>query len=234
VKRSIAIGIAAIGVVTALSLVLVVTCGKKDTAAAASSAAGSGGKKGGRQVSFPVEDMRVDLRPHDLIIAAPGAIDAFEQIQVTARVAGVLDKVAFAEGQEVKKGQVLAYIDSRRYALTVSQSKAAVAKAEAAAADAEAGLKRRDAASASSPGLITGEELETYRTKLRTAEADVELNRETLSLAQLNLSDSSVRALEAGIIQTRTVETGQYVQAGTVLATLLRRDPLLLRFHVAT
>jgi len=36
----------------------------------------------------------------------------------------------------------------------------------------------------------------------------------------------------AGVIQTRTVQTGQYVQPGTVLATLVRRDPLLLRFKV--
>ncbi len=41
-----------------------------------------------------------------------------------------------------------------------------------------------------------------------------------------------MRAPIAGIIQTRTVETGQYVNAGLVMATLLRQDPLLLRFQV--
>jgi multidrug efflux system membrane fusion protein len=35
-----------------------------------------------------------------------------------------------------------------------------------------------------------------------------------------------------GTIQTRSVQTGQYVQAGAVLATLIRKDPLLLRFKV--
>src|SRR5262245_27091098 len=35
-----------------------------------------------------------------------------------------------------------------------------------------------------------------------------------------------------GVIQTRTVETGQYVQAGYVMATLLRSEPMLLRFQV--
>jgi multidrug efflux system membrane fusion protein len=33
------------------------------------------------------------------------------------------------------------------------------------------------------------------------------------------------------VVQTRTVQTGQYVQPGSVLATLVRRDPLLLRFQ---
>ena len=48
----------------------------------------------------------------------------------------------------------------------------------------------------------------------------------------MNLRDAFVRAPVAGIIQTRTVQTGQYVQPGTILATLVRRDPLLLRFQV--
>ena len=41
-----------------------------------------------------------------------------------------------------------------------------------------------------------------------------------------------MRAPIDGVIQTRTVETGQYVQAGYVMATLLRSDPMLLRFQV--
>src|SRR5205085_2768827 len=49
---------------------------------------------------------------------------------------------------------------------------------------------------------------------------------------QLNLGDALVRATMEGVIQTRTVETGQYVQAGYVMATLLRNDPLLLKFSV--
>ena len=51
--------------------------------------------------------------------------------------------------------------------------------------------------------------------------------------AELNLRDAYVRAPMEGVLQSRTVQTGQYVQPGTVLATLLRRDPLLLRFTVA-
>ena len=48
-------------------------------------------------------------------------------MQVTARVAGVVDKVlAFTEGQEVKTGQTLVIIDSERYALSVNSSKAAL------------------------------------------------------------------------------------------------------------
>jgi len=179
-----------------------------------------------------VEASRVEAKLQEMLISAPGVTDAFERIQITARVSGVIDRVGFVEGQEIKRGQVLALIDSRRYALNVSSARAAVAKAEATAADNEASLKRREGASANNPGLIPGEEIETYQTKLRTARADVDQAQEALKLAQLNLDDSNVKSPVDGVIQTRSVETGQYVQAGTVIATLLRRDPMLLRFHL--
>jgi membrane fusion protein, multidrug efflux system len=199
------------------------------------SAAPAGGKRAGmRQAAFPVEVMKVEEKPHEVVISSPGSIDAFEVIQITARVAGVVDKVTFIEGQEIKKGQVLAFIDSRRYALNVSAAKAAVAKADATAGDVEQALKRRENAVKNNPGLIPGEELETYQTKLRTAKADAQQAREALKLAELNLTDSNVRSPAEGIIQTRSVATGQMVQQGTAIATVLRRDPMLLRFHVTT
>jgi multidrug efflux system membrane fusion protein len=126
----------------------------------------------------------------------------------------------------------MAYIDSRRYALSVSSAKAALEGAEAAQADAQASLDRRKAASESNPGVIAGEELETYQTKLRTAQATVDQSKEALKLAQLNLDDSNLKTPIAGVVQTRSVQTGQYVQAGTVVATLLQRDPMLLHFNV--
>jgi multidrug efflux system membrane fusion protein len=51
-------------------------------------------------------------------------------------------------------------------------------------------------------------------------------------VAELNLRDAYVRAPIAGVVQSRTVQAGQYLQPGAVLATLLQRDPLLLRFGV--
>lgn len=214
---------------SALLLGAIAACGAKGGAGA-----DAGSQRGLRQAAFPVEVLKVEVKPQEVVIAAPGVVDAFEHIQVTARVSGVVDRVTFVEGQEVKRGQVLAYVDSRRYALNVSSAQASLAKAEATAADARASLKRRENASASNPGLIPGEELETFRTRLRTAQADTEVAREALKLAQLNLDDSSIKAAVEGVIQTRSVQTGQYLQAGTVIATLLQREPMLLRFSVAT
>jgi RND family efflux transporter MFP subunit len=192
--------------------------------------AGRAGGEGG--VAFAVDLLPVEKKKLDYVVTAPGTIEAFERVQVTARVAGVVDRVAFREGQEVKRGDVLVTIDSERFQLATNTAKAQLAKSMAAQRDVEAQVARREGASEKNPGLIPGEELETYRTKVLTAKADTSVSAEAVKVAELNLRDSQVRAPIEGTIQTRTVETGQYVQTGFVMATLLKSEPLLLRFQV--
>lgn len=188
---------------------------------------------GGRKLEYPVDVAKLEQRQVTYAVTAPGTIEAFQQVQITARVAGAVDKVTFVEGQAVKAGDVLAVIESERYKIAVAQAQAAVAKAEATQRTAEASLQRRLNAQKDSPGLVPGEEIEQKQTAVDTAKADVEAARQALRVAQLNLRESSVRAPIAGVVQTRTVQQGQYLQPGVVLATILQRDPLLLRFQVS-
>jgi multidrug efflux system membrane fusion protein len=183
-------------------------------------------------MQFPVEVEPVEARAVEYSISAVGSVEAYEQVQITARVAGVVEAVRFSEGQEVKKGQVLAEIEPTRYSLAVQAAQAALEKAEAVRAEAQAASERRVAANAESPGLLPAEQLEGAQARARTAGAEASAAKAALAQAELNLRDAYVRAPMEGVLQTRTVQTGQYVQPGTVLATLLRREPLLLRFTV--
>jgi membrane fusion protein, multidrug efflux system len=189
-----------------------------------------GAKKGG--LEFPVETRAVESRQVEYAINAVGSLDAFERVEVTSRVAGAIERVMFTEGQVVSANQPLVEIEPERYRLAVVAAEANLEKEQASRSEAQAGYERRQAASAKNPGLIRGEEIETWRTRVQTAAAQVSQANAALAQARLNLRDAFVRAPVAGIIQTRTVQTGQYVQAGSVLATLVRRDPLLLRFQV--
>lgn len=194
---------------------------------------GPSGPAGGRgRIQFPVDVEEVPVRSLVYTVTAVGSIEAFEKVQVTARVSGAVDRVLFAEGEYAATGQTLVEIETERYRLAVESAQAAYEKAEASKADAEAGLKRRETVITQNPGLIPGEEVETWRTKVLTAASEVAEKRSALNQAKLNLRDAFVKAPISGVIQTRTVQTGQYVQTGTVLATLVRRDPLLLRFRV--
>jgi RND family efflux transporter MFP subunit len=219
----------------AAALTGAVSCKRDEAAPQAAASGGRGGRGGagaGAGAAFAVDVMPVEAKKVDYIVQAPGTIEAFERVQVTARVAGVVDRIAFAEGQDVKKGDVLIVIDSERYQLALNSAKAALEKAQAAQKDTEAMVTRREGASDQHPGLIPGEELETFKTKSLTARADTAVAAEAVKVAEINLRDSFVRAPIAGTIQTRTVETGQFVNAGFLMATLLRADPMLLRFQV--
>lgn len=193
---------------------------------------GKGGKGGGGGLKYAVEAYPVEKRKMQYSVVVPGTLEPFEHVQVTARVSGAVDRVAFSDGQKVKKGDVLVVIDSARYQSTVNSASASLQKAIATQKDADAQLARRRTATDKHPGLIPGEEIATYETKTLTARADTALAQEALNAASLNLRDSEVRAPMDGVVQTRTVETGQYVQAGYLMATLLQSKPMLLKFDV--
>ena len=188
--------------------------------------------KAATKLQYPVQVAPIVARQVQYNVIAPGSIDAFQQVQITARVAGAVDKVAFVEGQTVKQGDTLVLIEVDRYNVAVDQAKAALAKTVAAHQAAQAELARRQGAVAAHPGLVAGEEIEQYATSVASTQADSDAAQQTLRVAQLNLRDATVRAPFAGVIQSRTVQAGQYLQPGAVLATLLQRDPLLLRFPV--
>jgi len=205
--------------------VLLASCSKKDE--------GGGGPGGGKgKMAFPVELSPVAAERVEYAVTAVGNVDAYERVQVTARVPGVVEHVRFAEGDVVKKGQVLVEIDPARYNLAVRSAKATLDRVLATQAEAQQNFERRDGAGPEGAGVFSKEDVEGWRTRTRTATAQVAEARAALDEANLNLRDAYVRAPIDGKMQTRTVQTGQFVQAGTVLGTVLRRDPLLLRFPV--
>jgi membrane fusion protein, multidrug efflux system len=206
-------------------------CRKQPEGGAGRPGAGPGGP-GRRTLKFPVEVQTVSPRLVEYAVNAVGSIEAFETVQATARLPGVVERVRFREGERVAAGAILVEIEPERYRLAVEAARASLEKANAAEADARAGLERREKAVEATPGLIPGEEIASWRTRLLTAQADVAEKKAAVAQAELNLREAYVRAPVAGVIETRRVQTGQYAQPGTVLATLVRREPLLLRFNV--
>jgi multidrug efflux system membrane fusion protein len=172
-----------------------------------------------------VEPRRVEYR-----VTAVGAVEAFENVQVTARVAGVLERLYFKEGDNVKEGAPLADIEPQRFQLALASVQATLERVRALKSESERELERAQKLAAE--GISTGIEVNNWQTKLATAGAQEAEARAAVGVASLNLRDARLKAPLAGEIQTRNVQTGQYVQPGTVIATLIRRDPLLLRFKV--
>jgi membrane fusion protein, multidrug efflux system len=212
----------------AIALLTFAACQKGSSASEAPKKAG--GPRG--PMEFPVEVAPVEARSVEVQLNAVGSIEAFEEVVVTARVPGVVERLYFAEGDQVKEGAKLVEIEPRRYQIAVDAARAAQERAAAQEAESSASFERRQAANKMSPGLVKEEELANTRTRLQMAKAAALEAKSALDLAELNLRDAFVRAPVAGTIETRSVRTGQYVQPGASIATLVRRDPLLLRFEV--
>lgn len=181
-------------------------------------------------IVYPVAVVQLTPRTLEYSVRAVGGVEAFEQVQVTARVGGAVERVSFKEGDSVKRGQLLAEIEVQRYQLAVTSAQAALARAQANRAEAERELAR--ATNLHAEGVGTSADVGSWQTKLLTHQAEVAQAEAALGVARLNLRDARVTAPIAGTIETRSVQTGQYVQPGSTLATLIRRDPLLLRFQV--
>ena len=183
-------------------------------------------------MAFPVEVMTIGAEQVEYQVAAVGSLEAYEEVSVTARVSGAVDHVRFMEGDYVEAGAVLAEIEPERFRVNVRSARASYERAQAARQDAEAALRRRVELSERTPGLVREEELQTFRTQAQVAASEAAQAKAALDLAELNQRDAIVRAPFSGIVQSRDVRTGQYLQPGGVIATLVREEPLLLRFQV--
>lgn len=209
---------------TSIALLFVVLmlagCGRGD----------SGLSKGGGPRAFPVEVEEIRGEPVEYVVSATGSVEPFEQVVVTSRVQGVVESVRFREGDAVTTDSVLIEIEPRRFQYQYDATKAAHERAQAELKEARDGLLRRE--NPDRPGVFSKEEVEAWRTRVAVAQANERENAADVSQAELDLEHSKPKPPIDGIVQNRHISTGQYVNQGTLIATMLRRDPMLLRFAV--
>jgi HlyD family secretion protein len=146
--------------------------------------------------------------------------------------AGRVAAVYVEAGDHVKRGQVLARIDT---ALLVPQVTNLQAALDLAHAEADlAGAEYRRAVAVGKSGALSAEETERRRSTSVTADAKVKVAAAQLAEAQARLARAEVRAPADGVILTRTVEVGQTVSAGSgALFRMAEGDEVELRGDVA-
>lgn len=171
--------------------------------------------------------------PRDVVyeVKVLGSLEPEELVQIPAEVGGSAKEVRFNAGDRVTPDTVLVAIDPERYRLEAERAEAALRKAVADWQRSEADTRRRQALAKES--LVAAEELDRSRLETERLAADAAAAKAALGLAVQNRERSNVRSPRAGVIDTRTVEVGQFVQAGNVLATVVDPRVLRLRFKVS-
>ncbi|MGA7537753.1 MAG: efflux RND transporter periplasmic adaptor subunit [Steroidobacteraceae bacterium] len=153
-----------------------------------------------------------------------GTVQAFYTVKVTAQVNGELNEVAFHEGQQVKRGQLLAQIDPRPYQAALDEARAALAKDEAQLADARKDLARY--VFLEPKKLASQQQLDTQRAQVAELKAQIEADRAAIENAATQLSYTRITAPIDGRTGIRQVDPGNIVHSsdtnGIVVLTQLQ------------
>ena len=189
------------------------------------------GQPGASRPALAVRIATVAVQDVTYEVKALGSLEAQELVQVTAEVEGAVTDIRFNEGDRVSPQTVLARIDPERYRLEAERAEASLKQAQAERGRAEADLERREALFTSQ--LVAVEEVNRSRGETSRLRAAAEASRAQRDWALQNVKRSDVRPPAAGVINTKTVETGRYVKLGDALATLVDVSKLRLRFKVS-
>jgi membrane fusion protein (multidrug efflux system) len=175
-----------------------------------------------------VEVVAVDL---DEEIRASGDLRARFQTMISSEVAGRVTELSVDEGGEVAEGAVVIKIDPERRRLDLSAAKARLAQARANFRQETSKVER--VRKLRSENIASVERLEEAETALLLAESAVRAEEAAVGVAQRALDDASVSAPFAGLVARRSVELGQFVQAGTSLFELVSMNPLDVLFNLS-
>lgn len=169
-------------------------------------------------------------RPVTDYLEFTGNTRSAETVELRARVEGYLRGVNFKDGAMVKKGDTLFEIEPQTYEANLRQAQAEQNSAEARLAQAEAELTRAKTLLTAKAGPAT--DVTKWTQERDSARADMETAKAKIEVAKLNLSYVKVLAPFDGRIGRRMVDPGNLVGAGerTVLATLIRQDPIHVYF----
>ena len=152
------------------------------------------------------------------------------EVEVRARVEGILEERLYVEGQVVDAGDELFLIDPEPYEIALQRAEAERSNASARLSQAErewrrvSGLFERDA--------ISERERDRARSELDLAEAGMALANAGVASARLNLEWTRVRAPIAGAAGLETLSEGSLISQGTLLTSITQTDPVHVRFAV--
>jgi membrane fusion protein (multidrug efflux system) len=216
---------------TGLALVAVLAgCGQ----GASTPGASPGGAPSQTPPAVQARVIQVSPQRVPIVLQAVGQVQGSKEVEVRARVTGILLKRLYNEGELVRAGAPLFQIDAAPFEIALAQARAQLAQERARneQANREAGRLRQLAALKA----ISQKEYDDSTSTLKLSDATLQAAEANLRLAELNLSYTLVTAPVAGITGRVVRSEGSLITAGldsSLLTSINQVNPIWVRFSLS-
>ncbi|MFI5104932.1 MAG: MdtA/MuxA family multidrug efflux RND transporter periplasmic adaptor subunit [Terriglobales bacterium] len=223
--------VATLGLLACAALAcLLAGCANSPDPQAASKGGGKkgGGRTGAQAVSVAVA--KAEVRDMPVFLNGLGSVDAFNTVTVKSRIDGQIIRIAFREGQQVKKGDLLVEIDPRPYQVALSQAEANLFKDQSALKDVKLNMARF--AGLVKDGVIPQAQYDTQVSLAGQLEGTVRADQAQIDNVRLNLMYTRITAPINGRVGLRQVDVGNMVHASdpTGMLVITQLQPIAVLF----
>jgi multidrug efflux system membrane fusion protein len=191
-----------------------------------------GGRFARNGAPMSVVDEAIGKGDVNINLNALGTVSSLATVTIRSQISGYLMKIDFKEGDEVKKGDLLAEIDSRPYEATLAQAKGQLARDEALLKGAQVDLQRYQGLAAQN--AVPHQTLDTQVALVAQDQGTVEADRAAVRSAEVNLNYTKIVSPIDGRVGLRQVDQGNYVTPGDAngIVVVTQLAPISVLFTV--
>jgi membrane fusion protein, multidrug efflux system len=192
-------------------------------------AGGGGGRNAAPMSIVPETVSKGDI---GINLNALGTVTSLATVTIRTQISGYLQKIDFTEGNDVKKGDLIAEIDPRPYEAALAQAKGQLARDEAMLKGAQVDLTRYQGLAAQN--AVPHQTLDTQVALVAQDQGTVEADRATVKSAEVNLQYTRILSPLDGRVGLRQVDQGNYVTPGDAngLVVITQLQPISVLFTV--
>ncbi|MBV8835240.1 MAG: efflux RND transporter periplasmic adaptor subunit [Alphaproteobacteria bacterium] len=190
--------------------------------------------RSGRDTGAPMSIVPETVGKGDIGVTlnALGTVTSLATVTIRSQISGYLQRVVFKEGDEVKKGDLLAEIDSRTYEAALAQAKGNLARDQAILKGAQVDLARYQGLAAQN--AVPRQQLDTQTALVAQNQGLVEADTAAVKAAEVNLAFTRIISPLDGRVGLRQVDQGNYVTPGDAngLVVITEIAPISVLFTV--